>query len=191
MPSIARGTPYNECTTAPKRERWYVKLAGVIMRVLYVGFQGKNNASYRLVSSINGEKLFLTNSFQGVIRDIDQLSNAFDRVFLFGIDKRLSNSVRIEKCAEMAHHTVYSKLDLGQMQAAFLARGLISEISAAPTHYLCNEAYYRMLVKFNGNVVLIHIPGIKNSPANQINGIVSKALIDFIRSDMQHSEKSL
>lgn len=157
-------------------------MTGVIMHVLYVGFKGKNNSSCRLVSSINGEKLFLTNSFQGLNRDIDQLRSSYDRVFMFGTDKQLSNSIRIEKCAEIAHHTVSSNLDIKQIQSACLVRGIACEISATPTHYLCNEAYYRMLVKYNGNVVLIHIPG-KNFAANQINEVVRHALIDITKSE--------
>ena len=30
-----------------------------------------------------------------------------------------------------------------------------------PTHYLCNEAYYYMLIKMKCPVVFIHIPSIK------------------------------
>lgn len=153
------------------------------MRVLYVGFKGKNNSSYRLVSSLNGEKLFLTNSFQGLNRDMDHLCSSYDRVFMFGIDKRLSNSVRIEKCAEIAHHTVYTNLDTGQMQSAFLAGGITSEISTAPTHYLCNAAYYNMLVKYHGNAVFIHIPGSKGFAANRMDGLIKHVLIDIIQSN--------
>ena len=36
------------------------------MNTLYVGFKGENNASYKLVSQLNGNKLFLTNSFAGL-----------------------------------------------------------------------------------------------------------------------------
>lgn len=39
---------------------------------------------------------------------------------------------------------------------------LLDEISNSPTHYLCNEAYWYLLQKFKGNVILIHIPSIKN-----------------------------
>ena len=41
------------------------------MRILYVGFKGKNNTSFQLVSALDGERLFLTNSFSGIERDIE------------------------------------------------------------------------------------------------------------------------
>ena len=40
-------------------------------KILYVGFKGKNNSSFKLVDSMKGDHLFLTNSFEGVYRDID------------------------------------------------------------------------------------------------------------------------
>lgn len=47
-----------------------MEMEGNLMRVLYTGFKGKNNSSYQLVSNISGEKLFLTNSFEGLKKDI-------------------------------------------------------------------------------------------------------------------------
>ena len=35
------------------------------MKVLYTGFKGKNNSSCQLLSKITGEKVYLTNSFDG------------------------------------------------------------------------------------------------------------------------------
>ena len=40
--------------------------------------------------------------------------------------------------------------------------GIENSISDTPGHYLCNEAYWYALRKFNGKVVFIHIPTIKN-----------------------------
>ena len=42
-------------------------------KILYVGFKGKNNSSFKLVDSMKEDHLFLTNSFEGVYRDIDIL----------------------------------------------------------------------------------------------------------------------
>lgn len=39
--------------------------------ILFTGFKGKNNSSYKIVSQSNGEKLYLTNSFQGLQKDIE------------------------------------------------------------------------------------------------------------------------
>lgn len=54
---------------------------------LFVGFKGKNNASSILLKSISENSYFLTNSFEGLKRDIESLSHSFDCVILFGIDK--------------------------------------------------------------------------------------------------------
>lgn len=130
-------------------------------RNLYIGFKGKNNASCMLVESISGEKYLLTNSFAGLKRDIELLQDFYDCVILFGIDKTLKNSVRIEKTAEKANK-VYSALDLENISARLDEAGISNCLSDKPTHYLCNEAYWNLLRKFDGKVVLIHIPGIKN-----------------------------
>ena len=67
------------------------------MKILYTGFKGQYNSSYRLVNGIAGEKLFLTNSFEGLKNDIENIYEEFDAVYMFGLDKNLKNSVRIEK----------------------------------------------------------------------------------------------
>ena len=59
-----------------------------------------NNASYILVKSISTDSYLLTNSFEGLKRDIENLDYSYDCVILFGIDKNLVNAVRIEKVAE-------------------------------------------------------------------------------------------
>lgn len=142
------------------------------MSILYVGFKGKNNASNKLVSAIQGEKLFLTNSFAGLKKDIENISKEYDRVYMFGIDKALSKTIRIEKCAEVDSDLICSKMDIESLHIAFLQNNIESEISQTPTHYLCNEAYYQMLKKSGGNAVFIHIPGIKNITNELIEGII-------------------
>ena len=130
-------------------------------RKLYIGFKGKNNASCILAKSISANSFLLTNSFEGLKRDIDSLSCAYDSVILFGIDKNLTDTVRIEKVAEK--DTRYcSELNLEYLSAQLDAVGISNYLSDKPTHYLCNDAYWYLLRKFNGKAVLIHIPSIKN-----------------------------
>lgn len=137
---------------------------------LFVGFKGKNNASCILVKSISENSLFLTNSFEGLKRDIKFLSNSYDCVILFGIDKNLVDTVKIEKVAEKETQE-YSSLDLENISAQLDAVGISNCLSDKPTHYLCNAAYWYLLRKFNGNVVLVHIPSIKNITENLIEGL--------------------
>ena len=131
-------------------------------KTLFVGFKGKNNSSYKLVSSISSDHFLLTNSFEGLRKDIEGLAGAYDEVYLFGADKNLSDSFRIERFAEKDGKRLKSKLNLEQVKEQFTSFMIKAEISSTPTKYLCNEAYWYLLEKFDGNAVLIHIPTIKN-----------------------------
>ena len=142
------------------------------MNTLFVGFKGVNNASYKLVSLLNGDKLFLTNSFDGLARDIQGLTTAYSEVYMFGIDKNLTDSVRIERRAEQNGYCLNSNLLLENISEKLLANGVKSSISNRPTRHLCNDAYYRMLERVNGNAVFIHIPGIKHLSDELIIGII-------------------
>ena len=127
---------------------------------LYIGFKGKNNTSCTAAEQFQNYYL-LTNSFEGLKRDIDAIDGEPDRVILFGADKNLTDSVRIERTAEIADDKLTSSLDLNSRVSALRDAGLNSTISDNPTHYLCNEAYWHLLKKFGGRATLIHIPTIK------------------------------
>ena len=141
------------------------------MNTLYVGFKGENNASYKLVSQLNGNKLFLTNSFAGLARDIQKLKYEYSAVYMFGIDKNLTDSVRIESCAEQDGCFLTTNLPLEDITEKFRANGVKNYISNTPTKYLCNDAYYRMLERVSGNAVFIHIPSIKHISYDFIDAI--------------------
>ena len=137
---------------------------------LYIGFKGKNNSSCILAKSISADSYLLTNSFEGLKRDIESLNCSYDSVILFGIDKNLTDAVRIERVAEKdTKH--YSVLNLENMSAQLEAIGVSNYLSDKPTHYLCNAAYWYLLRKFNGKAVLIHIPSIKNINERLMEGI--------------------
>lgn len=139
-------------------------------RKLYIGFKGKNNASCILVKNISKDSYLLTNSFNGVKRDIEALNSPYDYIVLFGIDKNLKDTVRIEKVAEKDTKE-FSALDLERISAQLDEIGISNHVYDNPTHYLCNEAYWYLLRKFNRNVVLIHIPSIKNISENLMEGL--------------------
>ncbi|MBR4342284.1 MAG: hypothetical protein IKP88_06230 [Lachnospiraceae bacterium] len=131
-------------------------------KILFIGFKGKNNSSAILVNSLSQENYLLTNSFSGVNRDIDSLPEEYDEVYLFGVDKYLTDSFRIELCAEKENVKLKSILDLTEIKEQLKAAGIKSTISGNATHYLCNEAYWYLLKKYHGRVALIHIPTIKH-----------------------------
>ena len=100
-------------------------------------------------------------------RDIELIGHSYDCVILFGIDKNLIDTVRIEKVAEKETKE-FSSLNLENISAQLGAVGISNYLSDKPTHYLCNDAYWYLLRKFNGRVALIHIPSIKNTNENFI-----------------------
>lgn len=146
-------------------------------RKLYVGFKGKNNASCILAKAISVDSYLLTNSFEGLKRDIELLNDFYECIIIFGIDKNLKDSVRIEQVAEK-EHTIFSKIDLKKLSLCLNSVGIENYISNKPAHYLCNEAYWCFLNKFQGNVVLIHIPSIKNISESFIEKL-KQAVIKF------------
>lgn len=147
------------------------------METLYTGFKGANNSSHILVSQINGEKLFLTNSYSGLRKDIDNLNKNYNRVYMFGLDKSLRNSVRIEACAQKDGSILRSAMELKNIEERFIIRGLKCWISENPTWYLCDEAYFYMLKKYNQNAVFIHVPSARYLSNEFVEAIIS-ALVE-------------
>ena len=101
-------------------------------RVLFAGFKGRNNASGRLAEDLSRKPLLLTNSYNGLKRDIDSLKEDHDLVVLFGVDKNLTSNVRIEKSAIKDGTKRYSNLDLNKIFDALNAAGIEPLISDRP-----------------------------------------------------------
>ena len=131
-------------------------------KVLFVGFKGKYNTSSALVEELSSEHILLTNSFAGLKKDIDSISKEYEQIIMFGIDKTLTSTVKIEKYAANEGIKCASKLDLKKIAESIKAAGIQVVISERPTAYLCNEAYWHALNKFSGKAVFIHIPTIKH-----------------------------
>ncbi|MBR5540007.1 MAG: hypothetical protein IKU56_01330 [Clostridia bacterium] len=146
------------------------------MKTLYTAFKGKNNTSYQLVAAINGESLLLTNSFQGIERDIVDLCSNYDAVVMFGVDKTLVNCIRIEGCAEHNGETICSSYDIKLFAQKIIRAKIPHNISYKPTKYFCNFAYWHMLHRVP-NTVFIHIPSI-----GRMTPDFMKILIDLFRN---------
>lgn len=144
--------------------------------VLYTAFKGKHNSSCCLLEKIDGEKLFLTNSFDGLKRDIDRIEKEYDMVYMFGLDKRLTDTVRVEPCAEKNGQTIYTESDTAEIIDKLKKEGLKCKLAENPTHYLCNEAYYYMLKRFSGRALFIHIP-----PLRYFSNETAEAIIKAIQ----------
>lgn len=132
-------------------------------KILLTGFKGKNNSSGKLVQAISENGLLLlTNSFDGVKNDIEGINGDFDFLIMFGCDKNLKDSVRIERFAQKNGEKIASALDLENISKRLGNVGIKNVISDVTGAYLCNEAYWSALKKFNNKAVFIHIPTIKN-----------------------------
>lgn len=142
------------------------------MKVLCTGFKGKNNSSYYLLSKISGQKLFLTNSYDGLKKDIMNVTDKYDLVVMFGLDTSLKNTVRIECIAEWDGEERATKIDCNEMCRCLIESGVQCVISEIPTKYLCNAAYFYMLQKVSGKAVFIHIPSLKNMSEHMMEKIV-------------------
>ena len=81
---------------------------------------------------------------------------------MFGCDKFLKDCVRLECFAEKDGVKCVTRLDVKLLSETLAHDGVENVISETPTHYLCNEAYWYALQKFEGKVVFIHIPTLKN-----------------------------
>ncbi len=138
---------------------------------LFIGFKGKNNSSGILVNSLSTQSCLLTNSFEGLKKDIEKIPLGYDKVYLFGVDKNLYHSFHIERYAEKDGVQYASVLDLDKLAKQFSLYGIDAAISATPTQYFCNAAYGHLIIKFNGNAALIHIPTIKHFDKTWISGI--------------------
>ena len=97
---------------------------------------------------------------------------------MFGCDKNLKDSVRIERFAQKNGDIIASELDLVKISDKLGAAGIKNFISDIPGHYLCNEAYWSALKKFNNKAVFIHIPTLKNIDEKHRGHRLSEKLID-------------
>ncbi|MBQ1849259.1 MAG: hypothetical protein II139_02705 [Lachnospiraceae bacterium] len=131
-------------------------------KTLFVGFKGKNNSSALLVSALSPQHYLLTNSFAGLRNDVEELSPDYEEIWLFGVDKSLVDSIRIERVAEKDGVLRSTTLDVEDLAARFSRAGLKATVAFRPTEYLCNEAYWHLLGKYAGKAVLIHLPTIKH-----------------------------
>lgn len=144
-------------------------------KCLLTAFKGKGNSSFQLVDPIQTEKLYLTNSFQGVGRDVASVEDEFQKIVMFGLDKKLKNAIRFEKTAEKDGDLAVTSADLHEYVALAQERHIGYTVSETPTQYLCNEAYYRMMQKVRCPVLFIHIPTMKNMTGDFFEKLVSFA----------------
>ena len=138
------------------------------MATLYVAFKGEGNSSNKIVRHLSGDTLFLTNSYDGLKRDIESIASdsdlnlpQYDLIYMFGVDKALKGNIRIEHVAQKGTACLYSKIDLNLIIERLNKNGVAANIGNAPTRSLCNEAYWDMLKKYDCRAVFFHVPSVK------------------------------
>lgn len=131
------------------------------MSALYAAFKGNGNSSNKIVRSLSGDKLFLTNSYDGLKKDIENITGAYDFVYLFGLDKRLKGSVRIDCAAQKGGICCYSDMDNHLIASKLNKAGITAHLGITPVPSLCNDAYWHMLKKFHRHATFFHVPSIK------------------------------
>ena len=131
-------------------------------KILYTGFKGKYNSSNKLVELLDGESLYLTNSFKGLRNDIDTIEEVYDKILMFGLDKTLREEIRFEKVAMRERIEIQTKMEIKHYLELAQTNEITYTIADKPTHYLCNDAYYHMMCNMECPVLFVHIPSLKN-----------------------------
>ena len=149
-----------------------IGLGMMLMKILYTAFKGTHNTSFQLVDQTGAHYVLLTNSFQGLKKDISSIGSDYDAVYMFGVDKHLTGKIRIELCAKNNLETVTTDFDLSQLEVQLKAKEISCTVSNQPTSYLCNAAYCHMLKK-NPNTVFIHIPSLRGMTTEMMQKLIA------------------
>lgn len=134
----------------------------LLKNILYTGFKGGYNSSFQLVNELGVNKIFLTNSYGGIERDIADISNKYDKIIMFGLDKNLKDTIRFETIAKRDGILTETKFDFTEYKRAAEKLNIRYTVSNRPTAYLCNYAYFEMMLKADCPVLFVHIPSVKN-----------------------------
>lgn len=135
-----------------------------MIKRLFIGFKGVNNASNKCVSLIDNDTYFLTNSFKGIDKDIELIKENYDEIILVGLNSKLKDKIVIETRAKLQDEALMTSIDVETLSKMFTDCKIKNNISNKTSNYFCNYAFFKLLKKFNGKVVLIHIPSKNDFP---------------------------
>ena len=142
------------------------------MKILFTAFKGTHNTSFQLVDQTGANYVLLTNSFQGLEMDILNVNvDDYDAVYMFGVDKHLTDKIRIETCAKNHNETVNTGFDIFHLEEKLRTGEISYTVSNNPTCYLCNAAYFHML-RNNPNTVFIHIPSLRGMTIEMMKRLI-------------------
>lgn len=141
------------------------------MKYIYIGFKGKNNPSSYIATQFQ-ESFLLTNSFQGIDKNILKIEECKDGIILFGLKPELKNQIQVEQVCCYNGNEISSKFDFSYLNQAL--KDFEVKFNKIPSKYLCNYAYFRLCEKFKYNVILLHIPF-----AKEFADEILQCLLDF------------
>lgn len=133
-------------------------------RVLFTGFKGKTNSSKLVLDNIlDGDKLYLTNSFNTSVKELYKEINKYDYIISLGQSDIKSDNIKIEKYGS----NLETDFDIDELYNYLFYYYYKVTISNNAGNHLCNNIYYYGLKKIyeenlNTKMVFIHIPKIKN-----------------------------
>jgi pyrrolidone-carboxylate peptidase len=141
-----------------------------------------NNASCNLINSINPkDKIYLTNSFEGIKKDLSNIDlESYDYILMFGINKNLKDKLMIE--VKSVSNKVYNNTNINynKLKEYIKENGINVDVNYNPTQYLCNFAYYGVLSR-NSNAVFIHIPGLsKITDFEKLVKLFNEEIFDYL-----------
>lgn len=149
-----------------------------MMSLLLTAFKGTHNSSYQVIKDCENDKLLFTNSYAGIDRDLEECDlSSYIGAFMFGVDTRLKDKIRIEPKAVIDGYILKTVYDIGDSADVMQTFGLQATVAKRATSYLCNYAYYRVLEEMNGRALFIHVP-----PERYLTEAMQLGIKKFIQS---------
>ena len=164
-----------------------------MINVLCTGFKGNNNSSKVLLDNLskntNLNCLYLENDFivsEKQLTDIIK-NNECDFIFAFG-QKPVIKSIYIEKIGKYESKKLETQYEINDLKY-YLEKYFKIKISENAGNYLCNNIYYKGLKyifenNLKTNMVLIHIPYLKNIDIKYFSKIIYKYIVDKINNEL-------
>lgn len=158
-------------------------------KILYTGFNGKNNSSKILLDNINtsmDNKLYLKNSFKTSVEQLEKkiIKNEYDLIISFGQCPLDFNVIKLETNGKSDKENLSTMYDLTSFKNNLQNNNYKVILSNDAGNYLCNNIYYHGLkiIRNNNlkcNMIFIHIPMLENIDnikrlASIVNGLEMK-----------------
>lgn len=146
------------------------------MKILFAGFEGKNNSSKLLVDKLNTfDKIYLKNDKDISCKQLNEKlqNNDFDIIFLFGQKPLLKNKISLELIAKQDEREISTRFNYKEFGERLISEDITFRYSKNAGTSYCNNVYFFVLNSLQGKntkAVFIHLPFKKYF--NNINKII-------------------